>query len=86
MSFGLEGRGRTSSSTRVIRACRYSSIVMWKASVSFKLTGTIFFCFSKTFLVLMFSNNSCKKETEFAHHIIPSRISPTSSIVRSRPV
>lgn len=33
--------GRTSSSTRVIRAWRYSSMVIWKASISFRLTGTI---------------------------------------------
>lgn len=33
---------RTSSSTRVIRACRYSSMVIWKASIVFRLTGTVF--------------------------------------------
>lgn len=37
--------GRTSSSTRVIRAWRYSSMVIWKASIPFRLTGTVFFFF-----------------------------------------
>lgn len=70
MSFGLEGEGgRTSSSTRVIKAWRYSSMVMWKASVSFKLTGTGFFCFSKNLLVSCFQTTRAKGNREFCSSI-----------------
>lgn len=81
--------GRTSSSTRVIRAWRYSSMVIWKASTVFRLTGTVFYCFlffSKNHLVSYISNNSSIGKQGSLVIYVPSRISPTSSIVRSRPV
>lgn len=40
-SFVMHVRRRTSSSTSVIRACRYSSSERWNSSRSLRLTGTV---------------------------------------------